>query len=193
MSRRSIKFVVLSLSILIYPLFQPARADNIQQFGHQIPTRDQFIDALTPKKRQQGTSIIKTRGIRPLKPQSEELPESVGAGLELNFAFNSDQLTTKTKSVLDNLAEALSDDALKYASFLVEGHTDGVGIPSYNLELSLRRANSVKRYLVKKFNIPAEKLTAIGKGEADLFYPSNPKASANRRVQIINEGKRNLH
>ena len=68
----------------------------------------------------------------------------------------------------------------------VAGHTDAVGSYGSNQELSERRAESVKRYLVTNFQIPAASLVTVGYGKTKLKNESDPNASANRRVQIVN-------
>lgn len=178
------------IGIFVYFCSQFVNAENVQQFGNQIPSENDFIEALTPKD--PGTMPrIKTRGIRPLQSEFDqanvETPVEVGIGMELGFNFDSATLTIETKSILDNLGGALKSDQFVNAVFRIEGHSDGTGSEDYNLQLSTRRAESVKNYLVKRFDIPAESIKAVGKGEKELLDPANPSSSKNRRVQIVNE------
>lgn len=54
--------------------------------------------------------------------------------------------------------------------FIVEGHTDAAGSVQYNMDLSMRRAQSVIRYLVNR-GLSEGQLIPVGKGESDLKYP----------------------
>ena len=70
----------------------------------------------------------------------------------------------------------------------IAGHTDSVGTDEYNMGLSLRRAESVRNYLVDK-GIPADRLTIRGYGESQ---PVADNATAegrfqNRRVELIRQ------
>jgi hypothetical protein len=56
------------------------------------------------------------------------------------------------------LGKALSDPNLKGSTFVVAGHTDAVGSEIYNQDLSERRTDSIKRYLVDKFGIASNDL-----------------------------------
>jgi uncharacterized repeat protein (TIGR01451 family) len=72
----------------------------------------------------------------------------------------------------------------------IEGHTDDIGRDEYNLMLSQRRANEVKKYLVLVENIDEGRISAIGYGESRPKF-SNDNAehrAANRRVEIKVEG-----
>lgn len=77
----------------------------------------------------------------------------------------------------------------KFTKLTIEGHTDSVGRVAYNNDLSLRRANAIRDYLIKVENVPAEKIITAGLG------PSRPIASngnyqgrqANRRVEFLIE------
>lgn len=68
----------------------------------------------------------------------------------------------------------------------IQGHTDNVGSESYNLELSGKRAASVRAYLVKN-GVHANRLAAQGYGESQpLMSNKTPKGrEANRRVQFL--------
>lgn len=78
----------------------------------------------------------------------------------------------------------LNLDEMVDKKLTVEGHTDSIGSEEYNMELSVRRANSVKDYLVETHDINPDRLEANGAGESKLIDPLNPKAALNRRVQF---------
>jgi outer membrane protein OmpA-like peptidoglycan-associated protein len=69
---------------------------------------------------------------------------------------------------------------------VVAGHTDASGGEAYNQDLSERRADAIKRYLVDKYGINGADLVTVGYGESKLKDPSQPMAEANRRVQVVN-------
>ena len=70
---------------------------------------------------------------------------------------------------------------------VIEGHTDAVGSEEYNDELSQRRAESVRRYLVAMHGIDASRLDAEGLGKNDPLPGVSPKAGENRREQFRGE------
>jgi outer membrane protein OmpA-like peptidoglycan-associated protein len=69
---------------------------------------------------------------------------------------------------------------------VVAGHTDAAGGEGYNQDLSERRADSIKRYLVEKYSISATDLVTVGYGKSKLKDPNQPMAEVNRRVQVVN-------
>jgi outer membrane protein OmpA-like peptidoglycan-associated protein len=78
--------------------------------------------------------------------------------LRVTFSFNSAELTPEARLQLDILAEALLDDQLATGRFEIAGHTDAVGSPSYNQQLSERRAKAAHDYLVRQRRIAPERL-----------------------------------
>ena len=86
-----------------------------------------------------------------------------------------------------NLGNALNQDQDK-KTFLIEGHTDRSGSRVYNDELSKRRADAVKDYLVKNMGVSADRLQTVGKGFSELAIQSQPYAAENRRVVVVNPG-----
>ena len=69
---------------------------------------------------------------------------------------------------------------------LVAGHTDAVGIPSYNMKLSQRRAESVMNHLVSKYGIDASRLSAKGYGDTRRidYNTTADGRKKNRRVEV---------
>src|SRR6202035_92385 len=106
--------------------------------------------------------------------------------LEINFDYNSADISAKSLSSVQALGRALSNPDLKGSTFIVAGHTDAAGGEGYNQDLSERRADSIKKYLVEKFNIASSDLVTVGYGKTKLKDPSNPLADINRRVQVAN-------
>jgi outer membrane protein OmpA-like peptidoglycan-associated protein len=78
--------------------------------------------------------------------------------------------------------------AVRARNLIVEGHTDSQGSESYNQDLSQRRADAVRDYLVQK-GYPADHIQARGKGEGSpIADNASPEGRANnRRVEIVIE------
>jgi len=84
------------------------------------------------------------------------------------------------------LGRALTSPDLKGSTFVVAGHTDAAGGDVYNQELSERRADSIKGYLIEKYGIADADLVTVGYGKSKLKDPGQPLAEVNRRVQVVN-------
>jgi outer membrane protein OmpA-like peptidoglycan-associated protein len=106
--------------------------------------------------------------------------------MEIKFDFNSSNISKSALGDIDNLGKALTDPALKGSTFALGGHTDGVGGEEYNLDLSSRRADAVKAYLISKYKMDPGHLITAGYGKTKLKNSSDPRAAENRRVQIVN-------
>jgi outer membrane protein OmpA-like peptidoglycan-associated protein len=106
--------------------------------------------------------------------------------LEITFDYNSADISAKSLPSVQALGRALTNPELKGSTFVVAGHTDAAGGEAYNQDLSERRADSIKRYLIDKYNIAATDLVTVGYGKSKLKDPSQPMAEANRRVQVVN-------
>lgn len=104
------------------------------------------------------------------------------------FGFDSDELTDRAKSKLDQVADLLKEAEANKAK--LAGHTDSKGSSDYNLRLSQRRADNAKQYLIAKGVKPAQ-LTTAAKGETKLkledlktMDETLDKESASRRTEI---------
>jgi len=105
----------------------------------------------------------------------------------IKFEFGSARLKPESIATLRNLGNALNQGLSDQKLFLIEGHTDGIGTPAYNLELSRLRAQTVRDYLVNDMGVAASRLEVVGKGFAEPANPRNPHAAENRRVRIVNQ------
>ncbi len=148
-------------------------------FGERTPSVNEFVDALTPQ--------LRFRGIRPVSEMQASEPAK--ASMQLQFEFDSAELTAASKTSLDNLSAALKSSDLERYRFVIQGHTDALGGEAYNQRLSERRAESVKRYLVERHQVDASRLEVVGLGEREPLDVNNPFASSNRRVAILNIGQ----
>jgi outer membrane protein OmpA-like peptidoglycan-associated protein len=110
--------------------------------------------------------------------------------LNVEFRTGSAELTPAAIRTLNELGRALSNAQLSSYRFRIEGHTDTVGSPEMNKQLSERRAEAVAAFLASKFGIDRSRLETAGLGEEGLLVPTPPETPEprNRRVQIINVG-----
>jgi outer membrane protein OmpA-like peptidoglycan-associated protein len=106
--------------------------------------------------------------------------------LEINFDYNSADISKRSLSSVQALGQALTNPDLKGSTFIVAGYTDAVGSEPFNQDLSERRADSIKHYLTDKFGIAGSDLVTVGYGKTRLKDPSHPTADVNRRVQVVN-------
>ena len=99
------------------------------------------------------------------------------------FKFNSAELDPNSELILNYIAEALiAEDSVRVE---ISGHTDNIGSDSYNLNLSQRRAESVRRYLISQ-GISEFRIIATGKGESEPVASNATETgrSRNRRIEI---------
>jgi OOP family OmpA-OmpF porin len=91
--------------------------------------------------------------------------ETITIAAEKLFGFDKAQLQDDGKAALDEAAGKIKANA-DIELVLVTGHTDRLGSDKYNQNLSERRANQVKAYLVSQ-GVDASRLQAVGKGESE--------------------------
>lgn len=162
------------------------------------PTRMQIVQALSA---QQKLSPTKTRRLN-LEPMLSAGPgaaadstprETIAVVTEsprlsfdqITFEFDSAKILRDAFPVLQEIGSALRSDELQSLRFLIEGHTDATGGLQYNMRLSARRADAVKRHLIARHGLRANRLLTAGKGSSDLHDPENPGSGANRRVILM--------
>jgi len=103
---------------------------------------------------------------------------------DLLFATGKSDLTGGAAPNLNKLAVFLDEYADR--TVFIEGHTDNVGSESMNIQLSQRRADSVKSYLVSQ-GIAPDRLSTAGLGESSPLTGNNTatERQQNRRVEVI--------
>jgi outer membrane protein OmpA-like peptidoglycan-associated protein len=139
----------------------------------------QFLDGLTSKTTRSIT-------IEERNQVAEIAKDKPAIDLEVNFDYNSAVVGPQAIDTLTKLGAGLRDPRLSGATVLLAGHTDASGGDSYNKDLSDRRAEAVKQFLVTKFSVPPDRLIAVGYGKERLKNPADPLGAENRRVQVVN-------
>ncbi len=116
----------------------------------------------------------------------------LGSGTKLRlpddqlFQYDSDVLQASAITQLQKLGTLIQRNPK--ATFSVEGYTDSFGTYEYNLDLSQRRADSVKRYLVEAMRINPAQIETRGYGSAKFRASPNgsiEEQSPNRRVEVV--------
>ncbi len=124
-------------------------------------------------------------------PNTDTAPTQVVGGTTRNlegieFDFDSDRILSSNTPILNNAVNYIKSSSDSYNVF---GSTDAKGSDSYNQNLSQRRADNVKKYLISN-GVESNRLNSIGLGESKLRYPECQPAEncpewknrANRRV-----------
>ncbi|UFX45662.1 OmpA family protein [Bradyrhizobium sp. 41S5] len=202
-ARAAILSIVTVGAVLSFGMAAARAGDNV--------TEDQIIKALTPEKKPltRGLSVgpqtspglnadqakfvqsVRGRATRSLSSTEREeiatiVQDKPKIDLEINFDYNSADISAKSLPSVQALGRALTNQDLKGSTFVVAGHTDAAGGEDYNQGLSERRADAIKRYLVDKYGINGSDLVTVGYGKSKLKDPSHPMADVNRRVQVVN-------
>ncbi len=171
---------------------------------------DQILNALQPKKpltrglsagpqpdpaveakQLRFVDTLRNRKTRSLSlGEREEIAELAASkpkiDLEIQFDYNSADISKASMAAAQELGKALSNASLKGSTFVVAGHTDAVGSEPYNQDLSERRADTIKRFLTEQYGINGADLVTVGYGESKPKEANAPTDPANRRVQVVN-------
>ncbi|MFO8056338.1 MAG: OmpA family protein, partial [bacterium] len=103
---------------------------------------------------------------------------------DINFDVDKAKIKPGYYNRLDKIASIMN--ANPGLHIMVEGHTDSTGDEAYNQKLSNERANAVKDYLTNQGDVDPERLTAVGKGEAEPVASNDTSSgrSQNRRIEF---------
>lgn len=133
------------------------------------------IAQATTVERGLGTLGTKVEGLDNFKQVSTET---------VLFKLGSSELSTEAKASLDGVASKVA--SMKRYQIEVQGFTDTTGDPTFNIELSRRRAASVVRYLTLQGKIPLFRVATVGYGEENPTGDNKTRAGReeNRRVEV---------
>ena len=136
-------------------------------------------------------SYAQAEPARPAPPPAPAAPRMERYTLSAQELFEFDKAGLRMpQPKLDEIARAMAQDE-RIDNVMITGYTDRLGSDAYNLALSQRRADAVKKYLVDK-GIAPNRLKAIGKGKSNPVVQCNDRDRAqlirclepNRRVEV---------
>jgi outer membrane protein OmpA-like peptidoglycan-associated protein len=154
-------------------------------FEHkEAPAPERYFPMPTPAQTATPTPIVVVAP-KPA-PKAVLRAKQIELLMPVNFEFNGDQLAKDSKEILNDVADIMKRNPKAYRKILIDGHTDRAGSDQYNLKLSIRRARSVRTYLISQ-GISSKVVEARGFGERKPKVPyKDPKADEiNRRVEFI--------
>ena len=178
--------------------------------GDNIVPANQIINQLRPQPLTRGLSVgepqvdpavqakeasfvasIRNRKTRSLSlGEREEIAEIATSkpkiDLEIQFDYNSADISKSSTGAVQELGKALSNPSLRGSTFVVAGNTDGIGGDAFNQDLSERRADTIKRYLVQNYGLTGSDLVTVGYGKTKLKDANDPADPINRRVEVVN-------
>ena len=101
------------------------------------------------------------------------------------FDVNKDVVKPESYGTISDIAKVLKENPT--VNIKIIGHTDSDGNDAVNLDLSKRRAASVKNALVSQFSIDGSRIQTDGKGETQpiVSNTSSENKAKNRRVEFV--------
>lgn len=168
-------FLILSLGISPFAGAQ----DTPLEFPK---TREKITEAL------RRNPLVTPKGFIPANKSvpSEIADDAPRVGALIQFDFDSDTIKTESYPLLREFGEAFQKD-LPDAAFVVEGHADSTGTDEYNDDLSRRRAEAVKTFLISLFQIDESRLNVKAYGESRPIASNGSEEgrALNRRVEFV--------
>lgn len=130
------------------------------------------------------TNVRFAEGCRPAK---DMLAEGKLVTYGIHFQSGSDVVLPDSAPVLRQISAYMVANAA--VKLKITGHTDNVGTPASNLDLSKRRAASVAKVLSEQFAIAADRFATDGKGDTQTVASNaKPEGRAmNRRVEFAKQ------
>ena len=161
------------------PVTEKTAASAVVEEVKPQPAAHVIVEEVKPRP----TAPVIVEEVKPQSAVAKEIVEKGRATLNVLFATNKDNIKKNYFKDIDDLAAVMKQ--YPDLNVTIEGHTDNVGSAAYNKKLSQKRADAVKKYMVKKAGIDAKRLTAKGFGlERPVASNSTKEGRAkNRRVE----------
>lgn len=166
---------VLALALAVAAAL-PAAADEAIDMGQTVPDAKAVAEGLFPEDacEQLKAAGFKCMGFKPAVRYS--LPAS-------SFKLGSAELPDMLKKQLEIFAEVLKSKRGASKAVRIEGHADASGAAAFNLQLSQKRAEAVRDFLVE-LGTDKEMILPVGVGANAPKNAKDPFAPENRRVEI---------
>ncbi len=154
---------------------KPTRASGEQDRPAQAGTRlDMAKRQLPPEGLRDGNEALRNCQVRTI---------ALMASGKIRFEPAKAEISPESHALLDKLLSIV--ETCPEARIIISGHTDSKGGDSFNMDLSLRRAEAVADYLAAQ-GVASSRLSAVGYGEARPVADNDTEAgrARNRRIEI---------
>tara|TARA_R110002096_G_scaffold419294_2_gene623872 strand:+ start:2487 stop:3563 length:1077 start_codon:yes stop_codon:yes gene_type:complete len=169
------------------PLLELSSIDNLED---TIDTDEFFQSAAAKAFGNDAEEFIKGyASLDDLISRTGGLPpgeEKIALPTDILFEYNEHELKEAARLSMMKLAFVVQTNP--DATFVIEGHTDSFGGDEYNRELSLKRAEAVRRWLIERLRIDAVNIQVVGLGKSRPIVSiagTADEQSLNRRVEIV--------
>lgn len=182
--------------ILLFSVFISFPADLSAQSELQNRSLDLVFQTVDLEFRAEaiGGDVNEMKGdVQDLEMTETDTEITIELSGDILFDFDKWDIRSEAEPVLKNVAGVINQYG--DSTVIVAGHTDSKGSDSYNEELSQKRADSVKSWLVEFGKVEGNRISTKGLGESDPVAPNsnedgsdNPEGrQKNRRVEITVE------
>ncbi len=156
----------------------PETVDQIEDMLRRIPRPVTTTTTTIPDSPIPSTSTTTTSTIP---------PEPIPITALIHFDYDSDVIRKESYGLLDEYGKAFTNESFSDMRVIIAGHTCHMGSMEYNQELSERRAEAVRNYLLTHHNIAPDRLTTKGYGKTEPVASNATKKgrALNRRVEFI--------
>lgn len=156
--------------------------------GRRAATPTQTTRPVTgPSRSVQGAKPV-SKAVRPVRTAARPtmrpalMAASKRIDMRLSFQNGSTDLTAQAREEAKAFAEAMKRPELASKRFVIEGHTDAVGVRAANMDLSQRRAAAVADYL-SSLGVERSRIDTRGMGPDQPLAGKRKSDPANRRVE----------
>lgn len=157
----------------------------VNTFGPKTPVSEMREQIEAPVELAEGESPFCARPVEPepeMEPAIAALPPEPYRA-RLYFIFDTERFTPESEVAAQKVFDEIRSRQI--AEAIVVGHTDTMGSEEYNIALSERRAERVRRELIRR-GVPENIITTKGMGESELLIETADEVAEerNRRVEI---------
>lgn len=169
------------------PILELNESDNL---GNTVDTDDFFREAAAKAFGTRADEFVQGyTSLDAMIGRTGGLPsgtEKIALPTDILFEFNEHVLKEEARLSMMKLAFVVQTNP--DATFVIEGHTDGIGGDDFNRELSLKRATAVKQWLIERLRIDTGNIRVVGLGKTRPIVATTgtkEEQALNRRVEIV--------